>query len=389
MTDVDLHRDELPGEELHRYLAARRSEGAVVPAAFFGGTASLVTRYDAVAEAFRDDVRFPPHEAYRISIEPLIGRNFQSMAEPEHLLYRRLATPAFRSRTVERYEQSGIAELAHELVDSFAGEAELDLAAAFTRRFPFLVISRLLGIPRDAEASFHRWALEMLAFRRDPDRARRARDEFTRYLEPVIAAHRREPGEGVIPELIAAEVDGRRLTDEEIHNHARLLFAVGATTTHDALGSLLFALLTVRGAWDRVRAEAAVRPWAVEELLRWETAVAILPRLSADAPVELAGTVIPPRSWVLFAIAAANRDPSVFPDPDRYDLDRRPTAALTFGPGPRSCPGMHLARKEMLVALEVLLDRFPDLALLDAEAARPRGATVRGPAVLPVRLRRR
>jgi cytochrome P450 len=387
LLDIDLHRDELPGPELHRYLAARRREGAVVPATFFGGKALLVTRHDAVAEAFRDDVRFPPHEAYRLSIEPLIGRNFQSMAEPEHLLYRRLATPAFRSRAVERHEQTGIGELARELVASFASEREVDLAAVFTHRFPFLVISRLLGIPRDAEASFHRWALEMLAFRSDPDRGRRARDEFTRYLEPVIAAHRREPGEGILPELIAAEADGRRLTDEEIHNHARLLFAVGATTTHDALGSLLFALLTVPGAWRRVREDPAVRPWAVEESLRWETAVAILPRLSADATVELAGTAIPPRSWVLFGIAAANRDPEVFRDPDRYDLDRRPTAALTFGPGPRSCPGMHLARREMLAALDVLVERFPDLTLVDVEAAQPRGATVRGPARLPVRLR--
>lgn len=387
VSNVDLHRDDLPGAALHAYLASRRAEGPVVSATFFGGAVSLVTRYHAVAEAFRDDVRFPPHEAYQISIEPLIGRNFQSMPEPDHLLYRRLATPAFRSRAVARYEQQGVAELAHELIDGFAGEREIDLAAAFTHRFPFLVISRLLGIPREGEESFHRWAIEMLGFRRDPERGRRARDDFTRYLEPVIAERRRAPRDDVLSELVQTEVDGHRLSDEMIHSHARLLFAVGATTTHDGLGNLLYALHTTPGAWERVRRDPPARAAAVEETLRWEPPVAILPRLSATEPVELAGVPVPARSWVLFAIAAANRDPEVFADPDRFDLDRGPADVLTFGPGPRSCPGMHLARKEMLVGLEALLERFPELRLLDADAAAPWGATVRGPRAIPVRLR--
>lgn len=390
MAGVDLLRDELPGADLHRFLAELRSQGTVAEVPFAGERAWIVLGYEALLEAFRDDRAFPAHEAYRLSIEPLVGRNFQSMEGEEHRVFRALATPAFRSRAVERYERRAMEALAHELIDRLAAAParEVDLAEAFTHRFPFLVITRMLGIPREAEARFHGWAVEMLAYRHDPARAIRARDEFTRYLAPVLAERRREPQDDVLSELAAAEVEGRRLDDEQIFAHARLLFAAGATTTHDGLGSLLWALLAERERWERLRAEPELRRWAIEETLRWEPPVAVLPRRSGAAPVELAGAGIEPASWVLFAIAAANRDPAVHAEPDRFDLGRRPTEILTFGRGLRSCPGMHLARKEMAVALGALLERLPELRLLDEPAARPRGATVRGPRRLPVALGR-
>lgn len=386
MADVDLYRDPLPGPALHAFLAARRAEGPVVPVTFGGMPALLTTRHDTVAETFRDNGRFPPALAYRVGSEPVVGRTFQSMDDADHRVYRRLATPAFRSRAVARLEATGLADLAHELLDGLHGTTEADLAATFTHRYPFIVIARLLGIPREAEDRFHHWALDMLGLRRDRAGALRAAAAFTDYLGPVLAERRRTPGEDVISELAHAEIEGRRFTDEEIFSHVRLLFAAGATTTHDALGSLLVALLGEGDGWARVAATPADRPAAIEELLRWETPVAILPRLSAPEPTSLAGTDIPPSTMVLLGIAAANRDPAAFPDPDRYDIDRDTTAMLSFGPGPRSCPGMHLARKEIAVALDVLLERHPRLRLADPAAAQPRGATVRGPTHLPVRL---
>jgi cytochrome P450 len=125
----------------------------------------------------------------------------------------------------------------------------------------------------------------------------------------------------------------------------------------------------------------------VEELLRWENPVAVVPRVAAPEPIAFAGAEIPANAPVLFCIAAAHRDPAVFPDPDRFDLARRPMGLLSFGPGVRTCPGLHLARKELRAALDVLAERFPGMRLLDRDAAVPVGAVLRAPERLPVALR--
>jgi cytochrome P450 len=165
----------------------------------------------------------------------------------------------------------------------------------------------------------------------------------------------------------------------------KLLFSAGATTTHDALGSLVHTLLTVPEAWWKAVSDKALRPGAIRELLRWETPVPNLPRISADQSVDFLGEELPPQSFVLFSMAAANRDPAVFDDPDRYDMERASKDTLTFGRGERSCPGMHLARKSLAVALDALTERLPNLRLVgDPEASAPTGATVRGPDRLAV-----
>ena len=386
---IDLGLDELPGAELHDELRRNREKGPVQPALFQGFPAFVITGYEALLEAFLDEERFPPHLMYKASLEPAIGESFISMPERErHLLYRKLATPAFRSRAVASYEKEGLAALAHEVMDGLEGRDEIDLMADFAARFPYLVITRLLGLPRDREEEFHAWALALLRFREEPERAVQAEKEFTAYLTPVIEARRSEPRNDVISELIGAEVDGRRLTDAEIGSHVRLLFPTGGESNHAGLGNLLYALLTHEGAWENLRQQPERTADAVEEVLRWETSIAGVPRISCNQPVEFWGVEIPADSWVLFSIAGANRDPAVFPDPDRFDLDRESREGLTFGRGVKSCPGMHLARRNMQVGLEVLLERLPALELLDSDAARPRHAVLRSPAALRVAVRR-
>ncbi len=390
LSQVDFGVDDLPGSELHEVLHAYRAEGPVRPTLFNGLPAFVISGYDALLEAFTDNQRFPPHLMYRASLEPAIGESFISMPERErHLLYRKLATPAFRSRAVESYEKDGLVALAHEVVDGLAGRSELDLAADFCSRFPYLVITRLLGLPRDREEEFHAWALALLRFREEPERAMQAEKEFTRYLAPVVEARRSEPRNDVISELIAAEVDGRRLADAEIHAHVRLLFPTGGETTHATLGNLLYALLTHEGAWETLRAEPGRVRDAVDEVLRWESSIAVIPRLSCAQPVDFRGVEIPPDSWVMFGIAGANRDPAVFTDPDRFDIDRERKEGLSFGRGVKSCPGMHLARRNLEVGLEVLLERLPEIELLDLEAALPRRAVLRCPDALRVSIGRR
>jgi len=406
MNELDFAFSPLPGQALHDHLDTRRAEGPVVPVRFLGQDAWAILGHAELAEAFKDGERFPPHVPYRIGIEPVVGRNFQTMEGAEHRLYRRIATPAFRSRAVASYERSGMAELAHELIDRLvAGQSsvrgakrEADLAASFTHLYPFLVISRLLGVPRDQEEQFHRWAVDLLSYPTAPERSAAASRDLTEYLAPVLAERRRVPRNDIISELASAEADGHRLRDEEIFSHVKLLFAAGATTTHDALGSLVYALLTHPEAWRRIREKPAVRPAAIEELLRWETPVALLPRMSANRTIRFGDVEIPANTFVLFGITAANRDPRVFHEPHRFDIDRsspqrrgyagfeplRGPSMLTFGPGLRSCPGMHLARKSIAVALDTLVERLPDLRLLDPEACKPQGAIIRGPRQLSV-----
>jgi cytochrome P450 len=393
LDSVDFGLDELPGHQLHALLDSLRERAPVAPTKFLGQDAWIITSHAALLAAFTDSERFPPHRMYQLSFEPAIGESFISMPEPErHRVYRKLATPAFRSRAVARYEREGLAALAHELIDEIDAldrRREIDLMADFAARFPYLVITRLLGLPRDREAEFHAWALALLRFREDPRAALEASQALTGFLAPIVAARRSEPRDDVISELVAARVEGRSLTDEEIFSHVRLLFPTGGETTHGSLGNALHALLT-QGThpgepWERLCADPAIAPAIVEEALRWETPIAVLPRMSASRPIEHHGAAIAPDSWVLFAAAGANRDPAHYTDPHRFDIDRHPTDTLTFGRGVKSCPGMHLAKRNMTVALQVLAERLGRIELLDPDRAVPRRTVLRCPEALRVR----
>ncbi|MBK6289419.1 MAG: cytochrome P450 [Gammaproteobacteria bacterium] len=384
LASIDFATEQMPGPHLHQTLRRLREQHPVSPARFAGLPAFVISGHAELAEAFRDNQRFPPANAYRLTFEPVVGVTFQTMEDEAHRVYRRLATPAFRSAAVERMEVEGLAQLAHGLIDAMP-DGGCDLARYFTHRYSFLVISRMLGIPFDREEEFREWARGFLEFRRNERYARECARQITAYLVPILGQRRRQPRDDVISGLILADADGHRLDDEEILANIRLLFAAGASTTTDAMGNLLHALLTVPGAWATLRTEPGLRSNAIEELLRWESPVAVLPRISATAPIEFAGVEIPPNTFCLFAIAAANRDPKVYVDANRFDLGRHSdNKLLSFGPGPRLCPGMHLARKQMAVALDVLVERLPRLQLVEPAAALPIGTVLRGPAALPV-----
>jgi cytochrome P450 len=383
---VDFAFDEMPGEEMHRILHAYRDRGPLQSTHFMGLPAFIITGHRVLLDAFMDTEKFPPHRMYKTSFEGAIGETFISMEDSrKHLAYRRLATPAFRSRAVARYQRDELAGLAHELIDRLEGIRSFDLVETFTTRFPFLVISRLMGLPRDRESEFQDWAFALLNFRDDPATAMIAKEKLTEFLAPAVEERRREPRGDVISELIQARVGDRALSDEEIYSHIRLIFPTGGETTHGALGNFFSLLLGSKSLWQRLRAEPARLEDAVEESLRLETPIAVLPRLSAETDIQFHGIEIPANSWVLFAMAAANRDPEIFPEPDRFDLDRKSEESLTFGRGVKACPGAHLARKNMTVAAQVLLERLPDLELLDHEAALPRKTVLRCPAALRVR----
>jgi cytochrome P450 len=387
-SEIDWYYDELPGPAFATALHGLRAVGSVVPVRALGGKLPVfyIVGYRTLAEAFRDADCFPPGHAYQIISRPYIGETFMSMDEDPHRVWRPPMTPSFRRTVIDRLEESDLVPIAHELIDRIESDGRADLVPCFSHRFAFAILCRQLGLPRDREELFYDWSMDLMFGGRDLEKSRRADAAFTAYVEPVIEARRREPRDDVISRWLATEVEGVPIGADAILAHVRLFFTAGATTTSDALGNLIHALLTHPDAWQACVAEDARCDDAVQELLRWNPPVAAQPRFShPDHAVEFAGLSIPANSAVLFGIAAANRDPEVFDNPDHFDIERRATDLLTFGPGLRTCPGMHLAQKNLRVGLGVLAQRLPGLRLEEPERCDPRGILLRGPASLPAR----
>jgi len=381
---IDFAWDEVP--ELHRILADLRERFAVAPIRFHEGTAWLITRHQDLLDAMSDDETFPSAAAYLRHSGPVMGKTIQCMGGQEHRRNRGLVSAAFRPKLMREFVEAFLTPVAHKLVDELLAGGEADLVRDYTTRYAFTVIARLLDLPPTDFAILKRWGVGLLDFPWNPEAALAASREFTAYCKPVIDARRREPGEDLISSLATVEIDGDRLSDEEIFSFLRLLFPAGADTTYRGLGSMLFALLTHREVFERVKAEPAWIPAVVQESLRWEGPTALLPRF-APADVTWAGVEIPAGSEVIFGITSGNRDAGVYADPDRFDPDRKATNILSFGHGLHFCLGSHLARREMEVSLKVIAERLPDLELVDPESVTIAGTVLRGPKTLPVRFK--
>ncbi len=375
----------LPGDEFHRLLARLRTDHRMATVPFLGADAFLILRFADLDAAFRDDDGFPAGPTYATTIEPCQGFTFESCDGPEHHLLRNLTTRELRARPVARFADEHLDQLAHSVIDGFADRDEVDLVASFTAVFPFLAFALRMGLPMSDAATYYRWAFDILGYPGDNETGLRAAAALTEHVEPVLAERRRCPAGDLISSMTTSERDGRRLDDEEIRSHVRALFSAGAATSHHGLGTTLYALLTHAEVVARLRSRPDLIPRAVDEMLRWEPPIGVLPRIAPD-DVELAGRLVPAGSIVLMGIASANRDESVYEDPDRFDIDRTPGRLLTFGFGSHSCPGTHLAKAQITAGVRALLDRFDTLRLLDAAAARPSGTVMRGPIRLPVAL---
>jgi len=306
------------------------------------------------------------------------------MDNPEHRRYRALVSTAFSQKALARWESELIEPTASELIDAFAGRGHAELVREFTFPYPTKVIASLLGLPREDYRQFQRWSIGILNILSQRDQAIAAAAEVREYLAGILAERRREPREDLISDLAQAELDGERLTDEEIFSFLRLLLPAGVETTYRSTGNLLFSLLSRPGQLDAVRADRSLVPQAIDEALRFETPLLNITRLATRDTV-LSGVDIPAGSTILVMLAAANRDETRWPDPDGFDIFREPRLHISFGQGPHICIGMHLARVEMRLALNLLLDRLPGLRLdPDGDDPHIRGQVFRSPTSLPV-----
>ncbi len=386
--EIDFATDAVPN--LHEILDDLRSKSPVVPVLYHGSVARMITRFDELKAAMADDETFPSSAAYLRHSGPVMGKTIQCMGGAEHRRNRGLVSAAFRPRLMTEFVEAFLTPVAHELVDEMlehaTGEKPMaDLVSDYTVRYAFTVIARLLDFPPTDFEQLKRWGDGLIDFPWNPESAEAASQEFTEYLDPIIAERREHPGEDLISSLATVEVEGERLRDEEIFSFLRLLFPAGADTTYRGLGSMFFAALGHREVWEGVHKEPELIPAVVQESLRWEGPTALLPRF-APKDVTWGGEEIPAGSEVLFAITSANRDSSTFANPDRFDPWRSEREFLTFGHGLHFCLGSHLARREMEVSLRVLSERLPNLELAPDAEVGIQGTVLRGPITLPVQL---
>ena len=380
--DVDFALDAVPN--LHELIDAMRPVGPVVRVKYLGEPVWLINSYAELREAFADEEHFAAAAAYKIHSEPSMGKTIQTMSGEQHRINRALVSRPFFPRQVRSLVDSLIEPQAQLLLDKMESRGEVDMVAAFARPFPFMIITRMLGIPVHDDEKLLHWAIKIIDFPWDPEGALQAKAEFDEYLVPLIQRRRSEPGDDVISLMATSEVEGAFLSDEEILSFCRLLFPAGSDTTYKNLGSLLYAVLRDPAIRARIEEGDAAIEAIVQEGLRWQPPTALLPRMCSK-DTRLGGADIKAGEWVLFGITAANNDPAVFPDPHCFDPDRN-NKNLAFGHGEHFCLGSHLARRELEVALRVIFERFPAMRLMEERPVEIVQGVLRGPKDLWVSL---
>jgi cytochrome P450 len=339
--------------------------------------------FEAVSEVLRDGRRFSS-KSYSFTMGPVMGHSILEMDEPEHSRYRSLLQMAFTKRALERWEHDVVRPVVEGLIDRFRGRGRADLVRELTFPFPVSVIARMIGLPAEDHADFHRWAIELISVGFDFPRGLAASKKLRELFARVLAERRSEPREDLISVLAHAELDGTRLDDEAIFAFLRLLAPAGAETTYRSSSNLLFGLLSHPDQLEALRRDRSLTDAAIEEGLRWEPPLTGIVRMTV-ADTELCGVPVPAGSMIHVNLAAANRDPSRWERPEAFDIHRPARQHMAFAFGAHRCLGMHLARMETRVVLDALLDGLPGLRL-DPEArdVHVTGLIFRSPLALPV-----
>lgn len=360
--------------------ASLRQSSPVLKVHQFRRDTYMITRYDDVVAVLRDNDTYSSRSNEQLT--EVMGRNIILMDGKEHQKHRQIVQHAFHFKAIAVLEQY-MREVVEELLDGFAGDGQANLVEKFSEPFPIRVIARLVGVPIKDFDQFKRWALDIIGFTMDRERGLEASRKINDFLLPIIAERRAKPIDDVLSRLVLGEVDGQRLTDEEIVSFMRLLLPAGAETTFRWIGSTLFALLHHPEQMQQVLADRSLTAAALEETLRWETPVLFVGR-ETTRPVEVAGTEIPEGAMVTPVIASANRDETHYQDPDRWDVHRGSDDHLSFGGGRHFCLGYHLARMEAKIALDAILERLPTMRLDTSQPSQIVGLAFRSPRSLHV-----
>ncbi|MFE9577632.1 cytochrome P450 [Nocardia sp. NPDC006044] len=337
-----------------------------------------------IVELFRK--KMPAADQDGLAISAVSGHMLNT-DPPDHTRLRKMINKAFTTRRVAAL-RSRLEEITAGLLDAMAGHDEVDLLEAFAVPLPVTVICELLGVPFSDREDFQRWTKVMVGVGGDPADRQLCADEMAQYLAALVRTKRTDPGEDLLSGLAQTREDGDELTEDELIAMAFLLLIAGHETTVNLIANGTYALLHNESQFEELRADPAGIPAAVEEFLRYGSPVDWATVRYTSAPVQVGDVEIPEGEFVYVSLAAANRDPARFHDPDQLDLTGDPAGHLAFGHGIHFCVGAPLARLEAEIAFSALLQRFPKLTLAAQTDPLPwqPSLLIRGLVTLPVRL---
>lgn len=395
LTDPDLFVQGVPHDIfrlLRREAPVHWSEGKRFPGFW------SITRYDDIIALSRDPMTFISGKGVAMHTNPddpvqaaSLGKMMIVTDPPRHVRLRRLVNKGFTPRMVGALE-GAVREVVTQIIDDVAAKGSCDFVTDIAARLPLAVICDQMGVPR-ADAPYLFDLTNRTLGAEDPEyqtvegdsreTSFQARTEMFQYFARLLAERRRERHDDLMSVLAEAEIDGERLTDEEILFFAYLLFVTGNETTRNAICGGMLALIEHPAQRRRLLDDPSLLPSAVEEILRWISPVIHMAR-TATRDVELHGQTVRQGERLILWYPSANRDEAVFTDPDRFDLGRAPNDHIAFGIGEHFCLGASLARLELGVMFEELLRRLPDIDLA-GPVERLRSTFIGGIKHMPVR----
>lgn len=358
----------------------------------------VVTRYDDVVRVLLDfsALRTPtPEQLMAMGLSDLspiakvMVKQMLFMDPPAHTRLRGLCSQAFTPRRVEALREH-IQDIANRLLDSAMSRGEMDLVGDFAAPLPAIVTAEMLGVPISDHPQLKRWSAdfaEMLGnFQHNPNRAGRVRsslNDMTGYFRETIREQRLRPKDGLVSSLLAAEVNGDRLNEEEVVANLIVTMVGGQETTTNLIGNGVLTLLRNPDVAEDLRHDLSLIPSAVEELLRYESPSQHTARLAPE-DLQIGTRQVRKRQAVIAVMGAANRDPQRFPDPDRLDIRRKDNRHVAFGFGAHFCFGAPLARIEGQIAFTTILQRLRNLQLKPVPITWRENLGLRGLTALPV-----
>ncbi len=385
------------GSDLNPYpkIHALRAEGAVLEGDYASHFGMASTPYPGrrkftvlgtaeINEALTDQTRFS-NAAYQANLGSSFGMgSISTMDNPEHGRFRKIFQKIFLPQHVKTWGETIVDPAVRDLMDGFQNRGTADLVQEFTLRYPFEVIYRQLALPQSDVRTFQRLAIGQTDFL-TPGRPQEAAAKLGAYFVTLIEERRRKPGDDLVSLLANTEVDGEHLPELVLISFLRQLMNAAGDTTYRGTSILLTALLENPDQLEALRQDRKLIAPAIEEALRWDGPVVSQARMTR-VDMTLGGIDIPAGSVLDVVAAAANRDPAIWPDPDRFDIFRKRDAHWAFSRGPHICVGQHLARVEMTRAMHAVLDHLPGLRL-DPDKPRPqvKGIMMRVPEHIFVR----
>jgi cytochrome P450 len=362
-----------------------RATSPVVHTSRFQGC-YLPTSYEAVRQIAYDTEHFSSRRIIVRDERPEIQKNGAppiTSDPPDHKPAKQLLLPPFTPDAMKKLEPR-VRAICNELIDGFVAEGSCDAADRYAKYVPVRAIAHMLGIPENDSDLFIRWIHQILELSiKDENQLRQAVQEMSAYFAGHIEARKQRPTDDLITTLMnAKDKTGAPIDDSHVMGSLRLLLIAGIDTTWSAIGASLWHLAKTPADRERLVAEPALMPTAVEEFLRAYSPVTMGREVVKETKVE--GCPVKPGNMVLLSFPAANRDPAIFPDADKVVLDRKQNPHAAFGLGIHRCIGSNLARMEMTVALEEWLKRIPEFRLDPASQVKWSQGTVRGPRQLRV-----